>query len=102
MKTFFNKEFGERVTQKRLEAFGPGSKPKHLAHYLNIPVRTVQSWEWGEATPNNPAKLIALANALKCDPRWLILGPKRKKKGYRLSPENQIILEDREKINEKK
>jgi transcriptional regulator with XRE-family HTH domain len=97
MKNFLKKEFGIRMEERRNALH---LKQKHICLMMHIPIRTYQSWVYGEAMPNSTAKMRLLANILECDPGWLEHGPKQR--GWKLSPDLQELLDAREKMNEPK
>lgn len=46
-----------------------------LARRLRVHRQTVSKWMAGGPTKLEPANLFALAEVLRCNPRWLALGP---------------------------
>jgi len=97
MKNFLKREFGKRMEERRKAR---GLYQIDICMMMHIPLRTYQSWAYGEAMPNSSAKMELLANILRCDPGWLEHGTKQR--GWKLSPDLQDLLDAREKMNEPK
>lgn len=61
---------GERIHKLRKAR---GMIQPQIADAVNVSTQAVSLWENGSATPGSD-KIIPLANALKCDPMWLLAG----------------------------
>ncbi len=97
MKDYFKKEQGKKIRLAR-KAFGKKLTQKKMAKAMNIPLRTYQSYEIGEANPPD-VLLIQIANFLGVDVKELKFGPGR---GRNLSAEIRELIRQRDEIESRR
>ncbi|PTA90383.1 hypothetical protein C9415_22520 [Kluyvera sp. Nf5] len=64
------KEIGVRIKERRLELH---MTQKTLASAVDVSMAAVSLWEKGESIPSS-SRIEALASALKCSVKWLLVG----------------------------
>ncbi|RPI50785.1 MAG: XRE family transcriptional regulator [Deltaproteobacteria bacterium] len=97
MKDHFKKEQGKRLKLAR-KAFSKKLTQKRIATAMGIPLRTYQSYEIGEANPEDTL-LVKIANFLAVKPDQIKYGPGR---GRNLSAEIRELLRERDEIESKR
>jgi len=97
MKDHFKKEQGKRLKAAR-KAFNKKLTQKKFAYAMKIPLRTYQSYELGEANPDD-VLLLAFANFLGVKVDQIKYGPGR---GRNLSAEIRELLRERDEIDRKR